>query len=507
MNLSKKFILIIVDGVGINDKIDNNAFKLAKTPTFDKLFSKSPWTTLGASEEFVGLPKGISGNSEIGHMTIGSGRVLKHDLVRINESIYNDSLKLNSNLKNYLKSLKSRRGDLHLIGLISDGGVHSNISHIIPIIEIAQSYEIPNIYLHAITDGRDASPFDGINYIKKLEKDFKKYKNVRIATIIGRYFAMDRDQRWERTEKAYKLFVENQGKVFNSASIAIQESYKNNISDEFIEPIVLEKYKTNKINPNDGILCFNFRSDRMRQICPALSDPLFNHFKLKQEPIPLITMTPYHENFNFPVIFPSYEIQRKFGEILSYNNFKQLRLAETEKYAHVTYFMNGKDEKPYDGEKRILIPSPKVPTYDLEPEMSAFKVMDTALNDIENDISDAIIMNLANPDMVGHTGSLKAAIKAVETSDKVLDKITKLSKIKNIPVFIMSDHGNCEVMVNDDTGLPHTAHTCNRVPFIIYNGPKNLHLKKGSIADVAPTILDLIGIKIPIEMTGVSLLK
>ncbi len=505
--MSKKFILIIVDGVGIRDKMENNAFKLAKTPTFDKLFSNSPWSTLGASEQFVGLPKGISGNSEIGHMTIGSGRVLKHDLVRINESISNDNLKLNVNLINYFKALKSRDGNLHLIGLVSDGGVHSNLSHIIPIIEIAQSYNVKNIYLHAITDGRDTSPFDGVNYIKELEKNFKKYHNVEIATIIGRYFAMDRDQRWERTEKAYRLFIENKGKIFSSSINAIEESYKNKITDEFIEPIVLEKYKSNRMNPNDGILCFNFRSDRMRQICPSLSDSNFNYFKLNQKPIPLITMTPYHENFNFPVIFPSYEIERKFGQILSENHFKQLRLAETEKYAHVTYFMNGKDEDPYDGEKRILIPSPKVPTYDLQPEMSAIKVMNIALDDINNNISDAIIMNLANPDMVGHTGKLNAAIKAVETSDQVLNKITKLSKIKNIPVFIVSDHGNCELMVNEETGLEHTAHTCNRVPFIIYNGPNNLNLKKGSIADIAPTILDLMDIDIPDEMTGISLVK
>ena len=507
MNLSKKFILIIVDGVGMRDKIENNAFKLAKTPTFDKLFSNSPWSTLGASEQFVGLPKGISGNSEIGHMTIGSGRVLKHDLVRINESISNDNLKLNVNLINYFKALKSRDGNLHLIGLVSDGGVHSNLSHIIPIIEIAQSYNIKNIYLHAITDGRDTSPFDGVNYIKELEKNFKKYHNVEIATIIGRYFAMDRDQRWERTEKAYRLFTENKGKIFTSSINAIEESYNNKITDEFIEPIVLEKYKSNRMKSNDGILCFNFRSDRMRQICPSLSDPNFNYFKLNQKPIPLITMTPYHENFNFPVIFPSYDIERKFGQILSENHFKQLRLAETEKYAHVTYFMNGKDEDPYDGEKRILIPSPKVPTYDLQPEMSAKKVMNIALDDINNNISDAIIMNLANPDMVGHTGKLNAAIKAVEISDQVLNKITKLSKIKNIPVFIVSDHGNCELMVNEETGLEHTAHTCNRVPFIIYNGPNNLNLKKGSISDIAPTILDLMNIDIPDQMTGISLVK
>jgi len=507
MHLAKKFILIIVDGVGIRESHENNAFKLAITPTFNKLFSNSPWSTLGASEKFVGLPKGISGNSEIGHMTIGSGRILKNDLVRINESINNDSLRLNLNLINFLQSLKSREGNLHLIGLVSDGGVHSDFKHIIPIIKIAQTFNIQNIYLHAIMDGRDASPYDGVNYIKQLEEHFKKYKNVEIATIIGRYFAMDRDQRWERTEKAYKLFIENNGKIFSSASKAIEESYENKITDEFIEPIILDKYKSNKMNNNDGIICFNFRSDRMRQICPALSNSSFSKFKLTQKPIPLLTMTPYHEDFIFPVIFPSNQIEKTFGEILSENNLSQLRLAETEKYAHVTYFFNGKYENPYDGEKRILIPSPKIPTYDLMPEMSAFKVMNSALNDIENDISDAIIMNLANPDMVGHTGNLKAAIKAVETTDQVLHEIIKLSKTKKIPTFIISDHGNCEVMVNEKTGLEHTAHTLNRVPFIFFNGPDNINLRNGSIVDIAPTILNLIGIKIPDEMTGSSLIK
>ena len=505
VDLPKRFILIILDGLGLRDARENNAFKLARTPTFDRLFSEHPWTALGASQEVVGLPGGVIGNSEVGHMTIGAGRVLKNDLVRINEAINDDSLANNPEIKALFEYVSEKGSALHLLGLISDGGVHSHINHIPAILRYAKEAGVNQLYLHAITDGRDTSPYGSLHYINSIQNAMSEIGLGDISTLIGRYFAMDRDRRWERTERAYRLFVDGEGEKCDSPLSAIQKSHERGVTDEFIDPVV-NIGKKGQICSDDAILCFNFRADRMRQICSALGADTFSNFATLQGPVRLTTMTSYQDRFSFPVLFRSLDIDMKLGQVLEQEGLNQLRVAETEKYAHVTYFFNGGDEDTCDAEERLLIPSPKVATYDLQPEMSAYGIRDAVVKAIDEERGEAIVMNVANTDMVGHTGNLDATIRAAEVADEVLGNVLEMASKKRIVAFVTADHGNCEVMIDESTGREHTSHTLNQVPFVVVNGPRGYRLRSnGGLADVAPTILEGIGLPIPDQMSGRSL--
>ncbi|MEE2876643.1 MAG: 2,3-bisphosphoglycerate-independent phosphoglycerate mutase [Candidatus Neomarinimicrobiota bacterium] len=504
-DLPKRFILIILDGLGLREARENNAFRLARTPTFDHLFREHPWTALGASQEAVGLPRGVIGNSEVGHMTIGAGRVLKHDLVRINDAIANNSLENNPEIKALFEYVKAKESALHFLGLVSDGGVHSHLDHIPPIVRYARDAGVDRLYLHAITDGRDTSPYGSLQYVSTIQNAMVEIGLGEISTVIGRYYAMDRDRRWERTERAYRLFVNGEGEKSDSPLLAIERSHKHGVTDEFIDPVVCCG-EEGKIGPDDVVFCFNYRADRMRQICSALGVGVFSDFPTIQKPVRLTTMSSYHGAFSFPVIFGNLVIDMKLGQVLEQAGLSQLRVAETEKYAHVTYFFNGGDEDPYDAEERLLVPSPKVRTYDLQPEMSAFGIRDAVVKAIDEERGDAIVMNVANTDMVGHTGNLDAAIRAAEVADEVLGNVLDMALKKRIVAFVTADHGNCEVMVDESTGWEHTAHTLNQVPFIVVNGPPGHRLRSdGGLADVAPTILEGIGLSPPDQMLGRSL--
>ncbi|MBF88443.1 MAG: phosphoglycerate mutase (2,3-diphosphoglycerate-independent) [Candidatus Marinimicrobia bacterium] len=501
-----KFILLILDGLGLRDVTENNAFRLARTPTFDRLFNTCPWSILDASQNSVGLPNGVIGNSEVGHMTIGAGRIIKQDLVRINDEIKSDRLKDNNEIKKLFSFVKERNSNLHLMGLVSDGGVHSHLNHILPILKCAKIFGVKNVYIHFISDGRDASPYGSLDYYKILNKAIMDVGIGEIATIIGRYYAMDRDKRWDRTESAYDLYILGKGEKIDTVENAIVQSHADGITDEFIKPFIINGID-GRIGPDDAVLCFNYRADRMRQICSALGSDNFIDFKRETPPVRLTSMTSYHKDYNFPILFRDKKIDMKLGQVIEKLGLRQLRVAETEKYAHVTYFLNGGDEDPYDAEERLLVPSPKVATYDLQPEMSAFGIRDAVLNAMHKEQSDAIVMNIANTDMVGHTGNLKATIRAAEVADEVLGDILKMAESKRTIAFVTADHGNCEVMLDESTGRKHTAHTLNPVPFIVVNGPKELKLRSnGGLSDVSPTILNSIGAKIPQEMTGKSLI-
>ncbi len=506
-DLPQRFVLIILDGLGLRDARENNAFRMARTPTFDRLFREHPWTALGASQEAVGLPGGVIGNSEVGHMTIGAGRVLKHDLIRINDAIEDNSLEDNPEITALFDYVREKGSALHLLGLVSDGGVHSHLKHIPPIIGHAKEAGVDRLYLHAITDGRDTSPYGSIQYINEVQGAMTEIGLGEISTVVGRYYAMDRDRRWERTERAYRLFIGGEGEKCDAPLSAVEKSHEQGETDEFIDP-VLCCGDEGKIGPDDAVLCFNFRADRMRQICSALGSAGFSDFATLQEPVRLTTMTSYHEEFSFPVVFGNLAIDMKLGQVLEQAGLSQLRVAETEKYAHVTYFFNGGDEDPYDAEERILIPSPKVATYDLQPEMSAYGIRDAVIQAMEEERGEAIVMNVANTDMVGHTGNLDATIRAAEVADEVLGDVLKTASEKRIVAFVTADHGNCEVMIDESTGLEHTAHTLNQVPFVVVNGPPEVRLRaSGSLPDVAPTILEGIGLPVPGKMTGRSLFR
>jgi len=509
-NSGLKFVLIIADGIGLRDSEQGNAFKLANTPFFDDLFVMYPWTRLDTSGKAVGLPEGVIGNSEVGHLTIGSGRILKQDLVRINESINDGTLKEIPELRDLITYVKQRDSSLHLIGLVSDGGVHSHLDHLFAILNIVKQEGLTNVFLHAITDGRDTFPTKGVNYIKKTLDTMKEIGVGSIATIIGRYYAMDRDKRWDRIEVAYKMYVSGNGQFSSDPVATINTSYSKNITDEFIKPTMIIKEGENHLNiirKDDAILCFNYRADRMRQITRVLGGDTFNEFPRLIEPIFTTTFTSYEDSFLFPVLFKPIFLKNVFGEVLENHGFRQLRLAETEKYAHVTYFFNGGNETPFPHEDRILVPSPKVATYDLMPKMSAYEVKEQTLEAIKSGKYNCIIMNLANPDMVGHTGNLEAAIEAAEVVDEVVGDIVGAVSEKNAVAFVTSDHGNLESMIDQKTTQIHTAHTLNPVPFFLVSTRKYSKLKSGGgLSDIAPTILDYLNIPIPEEMEGESLL-
>ena len=491
-------ILIIMDGFGIKRGKRGNAVNSANLPNYNRYLKSFPNTTLKAAQESVGLPKRVIGNSEVGHLNMGSGRIVFQELTRINKSIKDKSFFKNKVLLSAINNSKKKNKNLHLIGLLSDGGVHSSIGHLFALLNLCKLNKMENVYLHLFLDGRDVPPKSALSYLRKLTKIIKKLKTGKISTIIGRYYAMDRDKRWHRTERAYNLLVKTKGKQYFDSINAIKEHYKKGITDEFMEPIVFDDFKG--IKKGDSVIFFNFRSDRARQISSAFVSKNFKFFKRNKVKVTFVSMCEYDKKIKTPIAFLPLKIKNTLGEVLTKSKLRQLRIAETEKYAHVTFFFNGGIEKPNKNEDRITIPSPKVATYDLKPEMSAYMVKDEIIKQIRKDKYNLILLNFANPDMVGHTGKLNKAITAVETVDKciksVVDEVIKKQGI----ALITSDHGNCEEM----KGKYSTSHTLNDVPFILIG--KDVKLRKGVLADIAPTVLQLLGIKKPKEMTGKSLI-
>ena len=503
-------MLMILDGFGINEKTDGNAVKLAKTPNIDKLMKKYSNTIMYTSGLKVGLPDGQMGNSEVGHTNIGAGRIVYQELTKITKSIEDGDFFAIPEFIEAIENCKKHNSKLHILGLLSDGGVHSHIRHLYGLLEMAKRRDFENVYVHCFLDGRDTPPASAEGYITQLEEKMKEKNVGKIASLSGRYYAMDRDKRWDRVKKCYDALVKGEGNRATSATIAIEDSYQKEVFDEFVEPTVIVNNDTPvaTIGENDSVIFFNFRPDRAREITRAIVDPEFDGFETEKIHTYFVCFTNYDETMpNVKIAFKKEPLVNTFGEVVSKNGLKQLRIAETEKYAHVTFFFNGGEEKQYKGEDRILVPSPKVETYDLKPEMSAYEVTDKVLEAIKSDKYDAIILNYANTDMVGHTGSLAAAIKAVEAVDECVGKVVKLVEEKDGNMLITADHGNAEQMVDYKTGEPHTAHTTNPVPLILVTSNKNLKLKSGGkLADLAPTMLDLMNLEKPEEMTGISLL-
>lgn len=501
-------ILTILDGWGHSEETKGNAIKLANTPNIDKILEKYPYSLLSASGKDVGLPNEQMGNSEVGHTTIGAGRTINQDLVRIQKSIDNKDFFTNTTIHNICKEVQRRKSQLHIIGLCSNGGVHSHINHLKALISIVKNYDY-KICLHLITDGRDTAPKIAISFIQEILNTIEKYSHINICTISGRYYSMDRDCRWSRTEKAYKVLIKDENIQENYDPIQIiKEYYNNNISDEFIPPTRINK---GKISNNDGILFFNFRPDRIRQLLHCLAKTNFKGFKTKKiDNLIFTTFTEYDSTLKISNVFPTEHHPNFLGQIIANNGLKQLRLAETEKYAHVTYFFNGGIEEPFSGEDRELIPSPKVETYDLQPEMSAHQITTSLINAIDKNIYHIIIINYANPDMIGHTGNLEATIKAIEVIDKCIEKImNKIQEHQGI-FIITADHGNADYML-DSNNKPCKSHSTNLVPFILIDNSSKLNIhglkKYGSLADIAPTILDILQFAIPKEMNGKSLIN
>ena len=496
---------MILDGWGIAPAGNANAAALAKTPNLDKYFAAYPHTQLEASGRQVGLPAGQIGNSEVGHLNIGSGRIIYQSLTRISKAIEDGDFFHNSVLVNVMEQTKAGNKALHLLGLLSDGGVHSHISHIVALLEMAKQHGLDKVYVHAFLDGRDVPPQSALTYVKQLEQAMAEIGVGKIATVSGRYYAMDRDQRWERLAKAYATVVQGEGAKADSAAAGIEASYAQGVTDEFVIPFTIAGVD-GRIQAGDGVIFANFRPDRAREITRALVDEEFPYFARPQEvrPVHFACMAQYDVTIAAPVAFPPEAINDTLGQVLAQNGKRQLRIAETEKYAHVTFFFNGGVEEPNKNEERILIPSPKVATYDLQPEMSAEEVTHSLLAELDKDKFDVIILNFANPDMVGHTGVLNAAIKAMEKVDECSGRIVEKVLALDGCVCITADHGNLEKMAEID-GKPNTAHTTNPVPFILVSKEEH-KLHAGILADIAPTMLELLQIAQPAAMTGRSLL-
>ena len=494
-----------MDGFGKNESTYGNAIAAAKKPYLDKIVSENPMTFIGASGLDVGLPDGQMGNSEVGHTNIGAGRVVYQELTRITKSIQDGDFFTNEALVGAMENCKKNSSALHLMGLMSDGGVHSHNTHLYGIMELAKRSGVDKVYIHCFMDGRDVPPTSGKDYLAELYKKCDEIGVGEIATVMGRYYAMDRDNRWERVVKAYKAMTEGEGVKFDCACKMMEESYANDVTDEFIVPAVSEKAVP--VKDNDSIVFFNFRPDRAREITRAFVDPAFSGFEREQlKGLYYVCMTQYDATMpNVHVAFKPESLENTFGEYISDKGLKQLRIAETEKYAHVTFFFNGGVEKQYPGEDRILVKSPAVATYDLQPEMSAYEVTDKLLAAIDSDKYDAIILNYANCDMVGHTGVFDAAVKAVEAVDTCVGKIVDAVAAKGGVTLITADHGNADKMYEAD-GSPFTAHTTNPVPFIVVGYPCELR-EGGRLCDIAPTMLKIMGLEQPKEMTGVSIIK
>ncbi len=500
-------VLCILDGFGCREETENNAIAKANTPTIDALYTDYPNSSIRTDGLNVGLPEGQMGNSEVGHMNIGSGRVVMQSLPKIDESIASGAIKNIPTLQNYINTLKENNGTCHLMGLLSDGGVHSHMDHIITLAKIIAEHGI-KVTIHAFLDGRDTPPQSALDYIETCESALKAV-NAHIATVSGRYYAMDRDNRWDRVEKAYNTLVSAEGQRFGSATDAVEDSYKNNVHDEFVLPCVIGNYEG--IQDGDGFLMANFRADRAREITQCLIDPDFSGFQRGKEVRfgAKLTMTEYADFLNplHDILFPAERPTNTIGQVVSELGLKQLRIAETEKYAHVTFFLNGGAEEVFEGEDRILIPSPDVATYDLKPEMSAPEVTEKLVGAIASQKYSLIVVNFANMDMVGHTGIVPAAMKAAEQIDKSIAALKRAVESVGGVLLITADHGNAEMMVDPDTGSAHTAHTLFKVPFIVVGAKKNITLSDGRLCDIAPTALELMGVEKPKEMTGISLIN
>lgn len=504
--MRKPVALIILDGFAIIDEKYGNAIAAANKPNFDRYYDSYPRTTLGASGEDVGLPDGQMGNSEVGHLNIGAGRIVYQELTRISKSIKDGDFFENPKLMKAMKNAQS--GALHLLGLVSDGGVHSHINHLKGLLDFAKRMNVPKVYVHAFTDGRDTSPTSGLGYLRELQEYMEKNKVGTIATVSGRYYAMDRDKRWERVEKAYRAVAQGQGPKSEDALQAVEASYAQEITDEFIIPTVVEKEYAG-IAENDSVIFFNFRPDRARELTRAIVDDSFEAFEREKVNTCYICMTQYDATIeNVEIAFEPQVLKNTFGEYIAQHGLTQLRIAETEKYPHVTFFFNGGREDEYEGESRILVASPKVPTYDLQPEMSAFEVTDQLMYHLEHLPKDVLVLNFANCDMVGHTGNFEAAVKAVEAVDQCIGVLIPKILEQGGVVLLTADHGNAEQMYAADN-TPFTAHTTNRVP-LLYIDDKNPNVslrEDGILSDLAPTMLELLGLEKPIEMLGSSLIK
>ena len=500
----KKVILLIMDGWGLGKVASSDAIQHANTPFTSSLYAKYPNTTLVTCGEAVGLPDGQMGNSEVGHLNLGAGKIVYQELQRINVAIRDGELATNIGLLNAIRYAIANNKKLHLLGLVSNGGVHSHIDHLKAIIDICQSEGLQNVFVHAFTDGRDCDPKSGLGFITELQAHLNATVG-KIASVSGRYYAMDRDKRWERIKLAYDALVKGEGEKATDAIQAIEQSYANNITDEFIKPTVIlneGQQPLATIQENDVVICFNFRTDRCREITQVLTQLDFPQFEMKKLKLHYTTMTEYDKTYeNVHIIFDTDNLTNTLGEILQQHGLKQIRIAETEKYPHVTFFFSGGREVPFEGEKRIMMPSPKVATYDLQPEMSAAEVTDAIIPEINSQSADFICLNYANADMVGHTGVWSAVIKAVETVDSCVARVVTAGLENGYTIFLTADHGNADYMINPD-GSPNTAHTLNPVPLFIIDRDWKGSVRPGKLADIAPSILTMMGIPIPVEMTG-----
>ncbi len=507
----KNFVaLIIMDGWGLRDETRGNAIALARTPNLDKLKQQYPWTRLAASGEDVGLPAGVMGNSEVGHLNLGAGRIVYQDLLRINRAIATGEFFKNEVLLRAMQEARRRNSALHLMGLLSDGGVHSHNTHLYALLRLAREQGLSRVYIHPILDGRDAPPQSAGRYLEELEQKCRETGTGVIASIVGRYYSMDRDRRWLRTEKAYRAYVYGEGEEATHSLGALARAYERGETDEFVLPTLIKDEEGRPlalIRSEDVVIFFNFRSDRARQICHAFTDRDFFPFERgPNPPLPyFVTFTEYEAGLNAPVVFQTEILRDTLGEVIAARGLQQLRIAETEKYAHVTYFFSGGREAPFEGEERILVPSPQVATYDLKPEMSAPEVTAKVLDEVEKGCFTLIVLNYANPDMVGHTGMLPQAITAVETVDRCVGQVVERVLAAGGIALVTADHGNAELMLDGEK--PHTAHTTNDTPFILVAPCRQYVLKeRGRLADVAPTILKLLSLPVPAAMEGEVLL-
>ncbi|BBO70735.1 2,3-bisphosphoglycerate-independent phosphoglycerate mutase [Desulfosarcina alkanivorans] len=513
MRRKKTHMLIILDGWGIGADEPTNAVLMARTPFLDRLQAACPSTQLRCSGQDVGLPAGIMGNSEVGHMNIGAGRVVYQDLMRIDTAIDDRSFFDNAPLCGIMDTVAGRGGALHLMGLVSDGGVHSQLTHLVALLDMARQKGLSRVFVHAILDGRDTPPDSGAGYLKQLQDHIRTTGNGSVASVCGRYYAMDRDLRWDRVEKAYRLYTEGRGRPATDPVAAVKTAYGRGETDEFVEPVAVvgeDGQPVGRVTDGDGIVFFNFRADRAREITRAFNDKDFAGFERRMVPAlcGYTTMTLYDEGFDLPVAFGPVHLDNILGEVISRQGLRQLRIAETEKYAHVTYFFNGGEETPFENEDRCMIPSPReVATYDLKPEMSAPQVADEVVARLDAEKYDFIVLNFANMDMVGHTGVMAAAVKACETVDRCLKKVIDTLLGQGGVALVTADHGNSEKMAGSD-GKPYTAHTTNPVRLLLVDDHlKSVRLREGRLADIGPTLLELMGVDKPAQMTGRSLLE
>ena len=501
-------VLMILDGWGISEQTEGNAIAQSNTKNMDKLLASCGHSKLYSSGEYVGLPEGQQGNSEVGHLNLGAGRVVYQELTRINKAVREKTLQENAAFQNVMDYCLRQNKPLHLMGLVSPGGVHSHSSHLYGLLEMAAAKGLQQVYVHCFLDGRDVGPSTGLGFVQELEDKLQELGVGKIATVSGRYYAMDRDNRWERVEKAYRTMTAGVGETAASAMAAVQQSYDKGETDEFVLPTVIETAgePVAVVGNGDGVLFFNFRGDRAREITKAFVNKEFDGFARDYLGVHFVAMTQYEEGLDMAVAFPPQDLQNTLGQVLAAHQVKQFRVAETEKYAHVTFFFNGGVEEPNPLEDRLLVPSPKVATYDLQPEMSAIAVKDNLIQAIESGNYPFILVNFANTDMVGHTGIQEAARKAVETVDQCVGEVAAAVQKAGGVLLITADHGNAEQMINPETGAPHTAHTANQVPFIAMT-PQPCQVADGSLQDVAPTVLALLGVEKPADMTGTCLIR